>query len=321
MNFSLAYPIPAAAVNPHASLVQHRSVEWAASLALVQGEQQKSHLQRSKIAWLVGRAFPNAAPEGLQLASDWTTLFCLLDDRIEDPALHPLRAAALLSHWLKAFRDGEPSTDPITNAFVDLHHRMKPSVGSFSLFLSRLEELFLCFSWEAIHRRQGVTPDLETYLHMREISVGLYAEFSLSGLADGLELPAKILAHPQIQRMMSLSSRVVGCANDLFTYEKELQQGELHNLVQVLMTRQRLSKAEAVERAIQLHDEAVREFFMIEQRLPSFGEHDDAAKRYVSMLQAWMSGHLAWAKETGRYQPSHAPTEAPKISSVAPRFA
>ena len=281
MNFSLAYPMSAATVNTHVSTAQRRSVEWAERFSLIQGEKQRHHLNGSKIAWLVGRAFPKASLEGLQFASDWTTLFCLLDDRIEDPGLHPIQASTLLAQWLEAFRRGETSQDPISNAFVDLHHRLKFSAQSFSLFLSRLEELCLCFSWEAIHRRQGVTPDLETYLHMREISVGLYAEFALSGLIDGFELPAQLLDDPQIQRLMSLASRVVGCANDLFTYEKELQQGELHNLVHVLMTRQQLTKEEAVDRAIQIHDAAVREFFVTVQRRVSFGEHEPSAQRYL----------------------------------------
>jgi hypothetical protein len=305
MNFSLAYPVPSQMINSHVFTAQTRSVEWAERFALIHGEKQKHHLHRSKIAWLVGRAFPEASLEGLQVASDWTTLFCLLDDRIEDPLLHPIEASMLLSKWLEAFRSGVASQDPISEAFADLHHRMKPASQSFVLFLSRLEELCLCFSWEAIHRRQGVTPDLETYLHMREISVGLYAEFALSGFTDGLELPSKVLSHPSLQRLMSLASRAVGCANDLFTYEKELQQGELHNLVHVLMTRQALTKEEAIDRAVKIHDDAVREFFISLQKIPSFEEHDLSVHRFVSILQSWMVGHLEWAKETGRYQPTY----------------
>jgi hypothetical protein len=304
MQVSLAYPTSTNTINTHVSTAQHRSVEWAERLALIQGEPQKNRLHRSKIAWLVGRVSPTASLEGLQVASDWTTLFCLMDDRIEDPTLHPIQASALLSQWLRSFREGTASQDAISQAFADLHQRMRTSEGRFQNFLSRIEELCLCFSWEAIHRRQKITPDLETYLHMREISVGIFAELALSGFTDGIDLPLEILEHPSLKRLMVLVSRVVGCANDLFTYEKELQQGELHNLVHVLMTREQLSKEEAISTAIQIHDDAVREFHRLSQELPTFEGEEHNVRRFVSLLERWMSGHLEWAKETGRYRAS-----------------
>ena len=40
-------------------------------------------LHRSRIAWLAARAYPRGEARLLQIAADWTTLFCLLDDHIE----------------------------------------------------------------------------------------------------------------------------------------------------------------------------------------------------------------------------------------------
>src|SRR4051812_32944541 len=78
---SLYCPFPSR-VNPFASLIDQRTVEWAWSVGLVD-ESRAMRLRGSRVGWLVSRAFPEAQVFALQLAADWTTLFCLLDDGTE----------------------------------------------------------------------------------------------------------------------------------------------------------------------------------------------------------------------------------------------
>jgi hypothetical protein len=108
----------------------------------------------------------------------------------------------------------------------------------------------------------------------------------------------------------------VGWANDLFTYEKEIIQGEVHNLVLVLMNERRLTIAEAVAQTIALHDDEVRRFLQEVEQLPSFGLDHADVQRYVEMLRCWIRGHLDWAHETGRYHPEGEPA-TPRASRPA----
>jgi hypothetical protein len=171
-------------------------------------------------------------------------------------------------------------------------------------FGTRLEELFAGYLWEAINRWKKMTPSLSTYRTMRETTIGLYPQFVLHELADGVRLEPEVLNHPALRRLMAATCNAVGLANDLFTYEKEMEQGEVHNVVLSIMGTESLGLDEAVRRAVQLHDDVVRAFLAAEAELPSFGAADERVRRFVAMLRCWMRGHLDWAQLTGRYRPT-----------------
>ena len=73
----------APALHPEVEQVQACSVVWAQGLVLVSPGVALDRLHRSRIAWLAARAYPRGEARLLQIAADWTTLFCLLDDAIE----------------------------------------------------------------------------------------------------------------------------------------------------------------------------------------------------------------------------------------------
>ncbi len=301
-------PFPSA-VNPHAELVHQQSLEWARRLKLLSAEKDYAHLGCSKIGYLVARAFHDAPREELQIAADWTTLFCLLDDRTEDGTLSPVRLSAFLARLLDAFRSGhiQLGDDPMAHALVDLRRRMETQASEEWVvgFEKHLEEIFIGFSWEAINRSKQIKPALDAYRTMRETTVGLYPQFEFSTMSD-VKLPPEVREHAGVRRLQSAASNCVGWANDIFTYEKELQQGEVHNLVLAIMDEEALPLEEAVQRACEQHDDEVRAFIEAADQLPSFGDADEDVQRYVAMLRSWIRGHLDWSQETGRYRPAPA---------------
>src|SRR5581483_8008176 len=291
-------PFPPA-VNPHAAAAHETSLAWARRLALVADDEQERRLDRARIGWLVGRAFPDTAPDELELAADWTTLFCLFDDRTEADGLAPMRLAAFLARLLDVFKSGKlhHDDDPLAHAFLDLRRRLAACApaGWLAGFADRLEEIFVGFAWEAINRAKGIKPDLDAYRTIRETTVGLYPQFELTRLTDGIRLPPEVLEHPVVKRLQSVTSCCVGWANDLFTYEKEMQQGEVNNLVLALMDNEALPLEAAVARACEEHDAEVRRFVELERALPSFGAADGEVRRFVAILRSFIRGHLDWS--------------------------
>jgi 5-epi-alpha-selinene synthase len=295
----------APAVSPHATVVQEASLRWARTFGLVASDGALRSLGASKIGWLVARAFPEGSREVLQIAADWTTLFCLLDDLTEAPGASPVHVAAYLSRLLEVLASGAalPGDAPAAHALLDLRRRLDPIAppGWMTRFVARIEEIAVGFSWEAIHRARRVRPDLSMYLVMREITVGIYPQLELGELACSLTLPAEAREHPTVRRLAAAAVNAVGWSNDIFTYEKEIAQGEVHNLIEVLRVTTGSSLAEAVAAAVAKHDAEVRTFLELERRLPSFGDADADVRRYVAILRSWIRGHLDWAHETGRY--------------------
>ena len=291
-------------VHPGASSVHENSIRWARSLGLLRTEQRAKTAEKARTGWLVARAFPTAIPQGLQWAADWLVLFCALDDYIEMQR-RATSVAADLQDLLDLFRGGieRPRNGPFASAMLDLRQRLLALAppSHVARFVDQLQELFEGFATEAQNRERDRIPDVASYLRLREVTVGLKVMFALAELLDGFNLSNDTRTHPALRQLATRTSNIVGWANDLFTYEKEIRQGEIHNLVMVLMNERRLTISEAVEQAVMLHDNEVRSFLEDVERLPSFDLTDADVRSYVKMLKCWIRGHLDWARETGRY--------------------
>lgn len=295
------------AVHPAAAHVHAESIAWARAMGLARTEAHVEALHRARVGWLVGRAFPVADHiPALQVASDWTTLFCLIDNHIEN-IRGPALSHVYLTGLLRVFRQGAAPliADPFAQAFRDLRERMI-QVGMpnwIERFGEQLERLFKTFVDEAKYRVLEAVPDLKRYRKMREVSVGLYFGFRLGELTDGIELPLIARDHPIIRNLESRAAYIVGLANDIYTVEKEMARGEVNNMVMVLMHEEGLDFDAALARAAKLHDAETREFTNQVAALPTFSPEIDAqVRRYVEVLTSMISGHRIWARETGRYE-------------------
>jgi len=115
--------------------------------------------------------------------------------------------------------------------------------------------------------------------------------------------------HRAVQELELVTCHAVGWANDIFTYEKEVESGEVHNLVAVLMDSEALPVYESVSHARFLHDQEVRSFLAAQARLRSSEIVDTDVDAHLKHLRHWMRGHLEWATLTGRYRP-------PRVSDI-----
>ncbi|WP_434414897.1 terpene synthase family protein [Nannocystis pusilla] len=296
------------AVHPAADKIHERTVEWAQAMGFARSQKHIDALRESRIGHLLARTFPATADMvALQVAVDWTTLFCCLDDRLEQ--IHgAVLVAAYLRTLLGVFRDGaRPQlVDPIAQAFGDLRERMlELRVPNWiPRFSACVERLFKAFVDEAKYRAAGVVPAFASHNKIRQITVGLHTGFLLGELTEHIFLPPDVLEHESVRALERTASTIVGFANDIYTVEKERAKGEVNNTVLVLMHEDGLSFDAALARTVQLHNIEMREFERLVADLPSFDEDiDEQLRRYVQVLIHFIAGHDDWARSTGRYHP------------------
>lgn len=301
MSKPLHCPFPSS-VSPHAETLQTGSVAWAQRHGIVPSSAGLHALERSCVGWLVARAVPTGERDALQLAADWTTFFCLLDDHVE--RLAPLAAAELLARLARGFAAGQVDGDaePLAAALHDLHARMVTHCDAawIERFARLVDELFTNFILEAIHRATDRCPDLDTYRAMREVTVGLRPEFALAEIACGVTLTPDEREDPKLRELVAAAALSVGWANDLFTCVREMGAGEVHNLVVVLVTHGNLTPDQAGQHAARMHDAEVCRVERLERELVDAGARDDVM-RYVDCVKSWVRGHMDWAAQTGRY--------------------
>jgi hypothetical protein len=291
-------------IHPDASAIHESSVQWAKSLGMFPTEQHAAIAFKAKAGWLAARAFPTATTLGLQFVADWTLLFCLLDDHLEksDEANNVELYLEELLNLLRA-ETADSSADSFALGMIDLRQRLLALGPPTHLirFTERVKELFSSIVEETRNRERAQIPDIASYVQLRATTVGLHVMFALSEILDGFSLSDRTREHPALQSLATRTSNIVGWANDLFTYEKEIHEGEIHNLVMVLMNERGLTLEEAMAQTVTLHDNEVRSFLQELDQLASFGLADAGVQGYVRMLKCWIRGHFDWALETGRY--------------------
>lgn len=69
---------------------------------------------------------------------------------------------------------------------------------------------------------------------MREITVGIHAELALGEIVDDLDLSRAARERAAKLGLARRASNLIAWANDVYTYEKEIQIGDPNNLVTVL---------------------------------------------------------------------------------------
>jgi hypothetical protein len=288
-------------IHPHADAINSATVSWALATGLVDAR-TAPRLEASKVGSLLARAYPRGAREPLQLAADWTTFFCLLDDVIEtiEAPAGVSRVLAEIAGVLCGASAARPER-PLERAAQDLGARLDrhASPSQRARFQARVDELFEAFTLEAGVRHGARPLPVEAYLPLREITVGIHVEAALGEIVDGIDLAPDARAAIERSGLLRSASNLVGWANDVHTYEKELREGEVNNLVAVLAESDGLDLHEAVAQAIAMHDAEMRELAARRAEI----EAVPGLAPYVLMCCRWVRGHLDWALETGRYRP------------------
>ncbi len=298
----------AAAVNRHVELVDRQTVLWASQFNLVPNDHAYRRLEATQLGWLAARTHPDAPLEELQLVADWCAWLFVRDDYCDEPGIgrQPERFTALHNDLLRLLQGAPCAVDaaPLARSLCDLRDRTRAKASAVWMdrFSQHVATFFAAGAWEATNRARGITPDVTNYINMRPHTSGMYAFVELSAMAERIDLPPAVRAHPTLERLTFLATIVACWMNDLVSFGKELQQGDVHNLVLTLRYKYHLTLQEAVERAAALHDAEVRAFIDLEQRLPVFGVALDArVQQYISLLRSMMRGNLDWSYTTGRY--------------------
>ena len=141
----------------------------------------------------------------------------------------------MLRRVSRALRAELPApTDVLGQAAFTVGRRVAAvaSARQAARFEQQVERLFSAFVIEAEMRQRGSVLGLREFLPIREVTVGLGVLFEIGCIGEGIELsPAEALMLEPLARQASL---IVALSNDVHTYPKELEAGELENVVFIL---------------------------------------------------------------------------------------
>lgn len=298
-------------LNPFAKEAEKHTTEWVSRFELVKSEKAWERFRRAKFAMLSARAFPTAGRFELCIAAEFNTWLFLLDDKNDESMfgkldflqmVHSFVIMILQNNAVVAPEEGMP----LANSFADLWKRMK-RIGSAAWqkrFVKSMTDYLDACLWEVENRIRHQAPAVADYIEKRPYTGALFADIELIEVLESIYLPDEVRSHETVEQLSLACNNVVCWANDLFSFDKERRQGDVHNLVMVLKEERGLTLEDAVSEAARMHDAEVRRFISLSESLPAFGEEtNDELQRYITVLKAWMRANLDWSfGDTARYR-------------------
>src|SRR5690606_22336592 len=95
---------------------------------------------------------------------------------------------------------------------------------------------------------------------------------------------------------------IIGWSNDLFSYRKEREIGDPHNLVLLLVDQNELEEKTACKTVLDMHNlEMLRFLELAEATQRRRAGRDSTTEAFIQMLRCWIRGNVDWAYSTHRY--------------------
>jgi hypothetical protein len=267
-------------------------------------------LQGGRFGEFIARCYPNASKEDLTVAMLFGTFAFVWNDEYELPELlgKTERIQELNDRALDILLGATPTAEdgPMMWILADIHEELMLRMPQAWLrrFVGNVDLFFRSSLWEAVNRYNGEVPSSADYIVRRRETVCLLPMYDLVDMMDGICLPTEVRTHPTMLEIVEATLDSMGWANDIISAQKEDRDGDFHNLVLILEREDKLSRLQAVQRVIEMHDARVRRFIELEGQLTSFGaDLDWQVNRYIHAMKCAMKANLDWSASTDRYLP------------------
>ncbi|MEW9529271.1 germacradienol/geosmin synthase [Microbispora sp. NPDC049125] len=305
-------------LNPHLETARAHTRGWAADMGMLDDPDiwDEHLLEAMDYGLMCAYTHPDCPAPELDLITDWYVWVFFFDDHFLETfkRSRDVKGAQEYLDRLDAFMSDDPPepANPVERGLADLWPRTVPAMSPAwrSRFVRVTRDLTQESMWELFHIESGAVSNPIEYIEERRKVGGAPWSAALVEHAVGAELPARVAGTRPIRVLTESFADAVHLRNDLFSYQREVEQeGELSNCVLVAERFFGSDTRRAVEitndlltsRLHQFEDTALTELpelFADEAVSPPEQEH---ILRYVKGLQDWQAGGHAWHTASSRY--------------------
>ncbi|OJK00807.1 hypothetical protein ASPACDRAFT_1855353 [Aspergillus aculeatus ATCC 16872] len=147
-------------------------------------------------------------------------------------------------------------------------------------------------------------PSLKQYLSRRERTAGVYPVIATIPFIYGIDVSQQQLDGELMQLLWKHTSYLVHMINDIFSLRKEIADGQIENLIPVLMLNEGVDCNTAMKLAIMLVDEAAHGFHETEKHLRAQHDsapHDQVTEAFLEGCKNVVMGLTYWSYTGQRY--------------------
>ncbi|MFC5799328.1 terpene synthase family protein [Streptomyces formicae] len=297
-------------INPHAEAAEAVAHQEGAALGI---DLPHSHEYATMSAYL----FPHAATDRLMAIILLNNILFYVDDMFSSLRYSPTdrRNEALRTYrqCIRVFRgDNTPRAgDRLGAAFLRLRTvmlQMAPEAAMKRLPDS-LERHLAATLTPRSSIATGRRMDMNHYIQVRKHDCGMGVVINLIEFSEGMSLDDTVWANPLVARCRDELILLGGLMNDIFSYDKEVREGQPFNLVCVLMEHAGCDENAALRRAISMVNE-VSVKFLAHLKHPALVElvkTEPDLRHYLCGLHDQASASFHWQMDTNRYRSPQSP--------------
>ena len=318
-DFYMPYP---ARLNPYLEHARLHSKAWARSLGMIEGSGiwEESDFDRHDYALLCAYTHPDCDAAELALVTDWYIWVFFFDDHFLEiyKRSRDMAGARAYLDRLPAFMPiHDPAAMPkpanaVEAGLANLWVRTVPAKSEAwrRRFAESNRHLLEESLWELANISENRVADPVDYIEMRRKVGGAPWSAHLVEHANGVEVPDRVAATRPLQVLKDTFSDAVHLRNDLFSYQREVEQeGENANCVLVLERFLGCDPQTAADLTNQLLTSRLHQFEQtaLTELAPLFARHAVGPAEavqvglYVKGLQDWQAGGHEWHLRSSRY--------------------
>ncbi|KQL58057.1 MULTISPECIES: terpene synthase family protein [Bacillaceae] len=300
----IKYPFPGA-ISKHAKEANLITYNWSVSQKILDPLRLKNY-DKQKVGYLAARVHPTGDLEDIVLTSDFSLLFSMLDD-YSDKVKNEMEFKLYIEELLSIFQRGYTnSNDTLLSAWSDWWRRLKKvTIATWrERFIFDATKCFYTMIWEVGYRENNSSPSLQEYRIERQFTVNNLM-FDLAEKSNQNYVPNKI-RDEKFYNTVESANKIVNWANDLVSLNKELEDGDAHNLVLRIQVENNLTLNQAIDKVYQMHNEEIVNYTRFEQELlDTNNEFQHELKHFTFGLRNCITGFLGWSEESSRYKTSN----------------
>jgi germacradienol/geosmin synthase len=328
-------------VNPHLEQSREDVLDWCGEMGMyldvpgVPGGYvwTREMNQGFDFAQCSARLHPDASAEELNVSTRWLAWGTYGDDLF--PRLYgnrkDLLGAKAQNGRLTFFMPLDcaampPPLNPLERSLGELWMLTATpmSLEDRAAFKSAVADMTASWVWEQANAIQHRIPDPVDYFEMRRQTFGSDLTMNLARITFKGRLPAEIFDTRPMLGLENSAQDYACFLNDVFSFQKEMKyEGELHNMILVVRNFLGITTERAVLVVNDLMTSRMKQFEHIVATELEFVadqfELDDAGRAalddWVTMMQDWMAGILAWHQLTARY-PEASLKQTPVVGAV-----
>ncbi|MGH3159761.1 MAG: terpene synthase family protein [Streptosporangiaceae bacterium] len=308
------------AINPRVADAERYATQWAREQHLIAADDAWG-VGPARIGYLASYANPWGSWDALKITVEWLDWLMVYDDaivdkrinvsKLDEPTIRRLHARVIDILRGSAVTAGEEPLLRAVGAIRQSIVRLCPD-WDMAEFIAGFGHYLQSNLWEATNIWSAQPAHLSAYTNMRRHTGCLFPTYRLGAAICGIFPGPEVCEHVAIQQLEIMANNYTCWLNDVYSYERELRDGQVNNLVAVLRREFECDTREAADRAVGMCRIEMDSYLELKDRLPLLGVTvDPVLEAYLDVVESWIRALFDWHKMTGRYRvPSQAATSS-----------